>query len=53
MLDPDTVAIKIVNSLFTSKREINLPWWMEAGSKVYQLFPALMEKVLERQFNKK
>ncbi|WP_100010731.1 SDR family NAD(P)-dependent oxidoreductase [Lentibacillus sediminis] len=53
MLDPDAVAIKIVNSLFTKKREINLPRWMEAGSKVYQLFPALTEKLLERQFNKK
>lgn len=53
MLDPDMVAQKIVRTLFTNKREINLPVWMEAGSKIYQLFPRTMERLLKKQFNKK
>lgn len=53
MLDPDEVARKVIRSLFTKKREINMPWWMEAGSKMYQLFPGLMETVLKKQFRKK
>ncbi|MBP1969674.1 short-subunit dehydrogenase [Virgibacillus natechei] len=53
MLDPDKVAQKIVRHMFTTKREINLPYWMEFGSKLYQLFPGLMEFVLRKQFNKK
>ncbi|UJL44777.1 SDR family oxidoreductase [Virgibacillus sp. NKC19-16] len=53
MLDPDRVAKKVVQHLFTTKREINLPYWMELGGKIYQLFPGLLERVLKRQFNKK
>ncbi|WP_407268836.1 SDR family NAD(P)-dependent oxidoreductase [Radiobacillus sp. PE A8.2] len=53
MLDPDQVAKKVVNSLFTKKREINMPGWMDAGSKVYSLFPHLFERLLKNQFNKK
>ncbi|MUK87203.1 SDR family NAD(P)-dependent oxidoreductase [Ornithinibacillus sp. L9] len=53
MLDPDKVAKKVVSVLFTSRREINMPRWMEVGSKLYNLFPGMMEMVLKRQFNKK
>ncbi|MCA0982840.1 SDR family oxidoreductase [Halobacillus yeomjeoni] len=53
MLDPNHVALKIVDSLFTKQREINLPVWMDSGSKVYSLAPVLMEKAMGRQFNKK
>ncbi|MEN2766059.1 SDR family NAD(P)-dependent oxidoreductase [Ornithinibacillus xuwenensis] len=53
MLDPIQVATKITSHLFTNKREINMPWWMEFGSKLYQLFPSMMEKILKKQFNKK
>ncbi|WP_077621655.1 SDR family NAD(P)-dependent oxidoreductase [Sediminibacillus massiliensis] len=53
MLDPEKVAEKIVKHLFTKKREINLPRWMELGSKMYQFAPRFMEKVLNRQFHKK
>lgn len=53
MLKPEKVAAKIVRSLFTKKREINMPWWMEAGSILYRLFPGLMESVLKAQFDKK
>ncbi|MCT2537460.1 SDR family oxidoreductase [Aquibacillus koreensis] len=53
MLDPETVAKKVVGILFTNKREINMPRWMSAGSKMYQLFPSLMERLLKNQFNRK
>jgi len=53
MLDPDLVASKVVRHLFTNKREINLPWWMEFGSKIYGLLPGLAEQLLRGQFNKK
>src|SRR5699024_7486953 len=53
MLDPERVATTITKTLFTRKREINLPHWMNLGSKLYQLFPSLMEVLLEGSFNKK
>ncbi|WP_188453727.1 SDR family NAD(P)-dependent oxidoreductase [Virgibacillus oceani] len=53
MLDPDKVARKVVRHLFTNKREINLPRWMDLGSKLYQLFPKFMEFLLRKQFNRK
>ncbi|WP_163969926.1 SDR family NAD(P)-dependent oxidoreductase [Oceanobacillus halotolerans] len=53
MLDADTVARKVAAHLFTKKREINLPWWMEIGSKLYHLFPTGLERLLKKQFNKK
>lgn len=53
MLNPDRVAKKVVRALFTNKREINLPVWMEAGSRIYHLVPGIMEKILKKQLNKK
>jgi len=53
MLDPDHVARKVVRHLFTNKREINLPNWMEMGSGLHRLFPNTMERLLKKQFNKK
>jgi len=53
MLDANHVAEKIVAKLFHRKREINMPWWMEIGSKLYQIAPTLMETMLKGQFNKK
>ncbi|MDL4840725.1 SDR family NAD(P)-dependent oxidoreductase [Aquibacillus rhizosphaerae] len=53
MLDPDDVAKKVVGVLFTNKREINMPGWMNVGSKFYQLFPSIVEKMLKKQFNRK
>ncbi|MBM7552381.1 SDR family NAD(P)-dependent oxidoreductase [Thalassobacillus pellis] len=53
MLDANQVANRIVKQLFIPKREINLPTWMDAGSKVHQLFPSVTEKMLRSQFNKK
>lgn len=45
MLEPDDVARKIVDALFTPKRELNLPGWMNIGSILYTLFPSVVEKV--------
>ncbi|MCH1624863.1 SDR family NAD(P)-dependent oxidoreductase [Ferdinandcohnia quinoae] len=53
MLDPDKVAWKIVKAMLTSKRELNLPGWMNAGSVFYTLFPRLVEKVGGKAFFKK
>ncbi|MDM5298633.1 SDR family oxidoreductase [Bacillus pumilus] len=53
MLSADKVAGKVVSSMMTKKREINLPGWMNAGSKFYQLFPFLVEKVARKAMMKK
>jgi short-subunit dehydrogenase len=53
MLDPDRVAEKVVRYLFTNKREINMPFWMEWGSRLHSLFPGTMERLLKKQFSKK
>ncbi len=53
MLDPDKVARIIVNSMLTSRREINLPAWMNAGSTLYQIMPRLFEKLAGNAFFKK
>ncbi|WP_313898412.1 SDR family oxidoreductase [Lederbergia sp. NSJ-179] len=31
VLDPKYVAEKVIGAMLTSKREINLPWWMNGG----------------------
>ncbi|MFQ3542896.1 SDR family oxidoreductase [Halobacillus rhizosphaerae] len=53
MLEPNKVAFTITQSLFTNRREINLPLWMDSGSKIYQMLPVMMEKLMQNQFNKK
>ncbi|QHS22656.1 SDR family oxidoreductase [Virgibacillus sp. MSP4-1] len=53
MLDADKVAQKIVQKIYRPVREINLPLWMELGSRIHKLFPHLVEKVLKGQFRKK
>ncbi|GAB2573929.1 SDR family NAD(P)-dependent oxidoreductase [Gracilibacillus alcaliphilus] len=53
MLKPDRVANKIVESIFTGKREINMPVLMNTGSKLYQNFPRLVELFGKRLFNQK
>lgn len=53
MLDPDDVAAQITAAIFTKKREINLPRLMNAGTKLYQLFPAFVEKLAGRALMKK
>lgn len=53
MLQPEYVAKKVVDSMLTKTREINLPRWMNLGSVVYVLFPRLFETVGKKAFNKK
>ncbi|WP_080845325.1 SDR family NAD(P)-dependent oxidoreductase [Cytobacillus gottheilii] len=53
MLKPDYVAQRIVAAMDRPVREINLPGWMNLGSKIFALFPGLFEKAGKRAFNKK
>ncbi|MBT2730837.1 SDR family oxidoreductase [Bacillus sp. ISL-75] len=53
MLKPEYVAQKVVDSMLTKTREINLPRWMNMGSVVYVLFPRLFERLGRRAFNQK
>ena len=53
MLQPEFVASKVVDSMLTKTREINLPRWMNMGSVVYVLFPRLFERIGKRMLNSK
>ncbi|MBS4215768.1 MULTISPECIES: SDR family NAD(P)-dependent oxidoreductase [Neobacillus] len=53
MLQPEYVAQKVVGSMLSKTREINLPRWMNMGSVVYVLFPRLFERIGKRMLNKK
>ncbi|MGV3464297.1 MAG: SDR family NAD(P)-dependent oxidoreductase [Heyndrickxia sp.] len=53
MLNPEKLANIIVQSIFTKRREINLPRWMNTGSVLYTLFPRLVEKVGGKAFYQK
>ncbi|WP_251551283.1 SDR family NAD(P)-dependent oxidoreductase [Neobacillus muris] len=53
MLQPDFVARKVVDSMLTRTREINLPRWMNMGSVAYVLFPRLFERIGKKVLNKK
>lgn len=46
MLESKTVAKKVVNTIGSKKRELNLPWWMGLGGKIYAVMPVVMEKTL-------
>jgi short-subunit dehydrogenase len=53
MLQPEYVAKRVVDSMLTKTREINLPRWMNMGSVIFALFPRLFERVGKRAFNQK
>ncbi len=53
MLRPDDVARRVVDVMMTPTREVNMPRWMNAGSRLYQLFPALVERIGKNAFFKK
>lgn len=53
MLDPEAVSAKIAGLIHKPKRELNLPAWMGAVSKLYQLFPASVEKLAGGRMNRK
>lgn len=51
MISPEKVASKIVQAMGTKKREINLPWLLEATNKFYTLFPNLADFLARKLFN--
>ena len=51
MISPEKVASKIVQAMGTKKREINLPWILEATNKFYTLFPNLADFLARKLFN--
>lgn len=53
MLQADDVARRVVDAMMTPTREVNMPRWMNAGSKLYQLFPSLVEAIGKNAFFKK
>ncbi|MGG3737961.1 SDR family NAD(P)-dependent oxidoreductase [Aeribacillus pallidus] len=53
MLRPEQVAEAVIACLGTNRREINMPRWMNVGSKLYQLFPSLVERLGKRAFFQK
>lgn len=53
MLDPTFVAEQIIQVILKPKRELNLPLWMELGSRLFTLFPNTLEKLVGEKLNKK
>lgn len=53
MLTPEQVAEKTIRLIEKPKREVNLLWWMGVGTKLYQVFPSLVETVAGKQLRKK
>lgn len=51
MISPEKVATKIVAAMGTKKREINLPWVLEAANKFYTLFPNFADFLARKVFN--
>jgi uncharacterized protein len=53
MLSAERVAKKIVSVMQKPKREVNLPLWMNAASKLYAIFPQVFERLAKRSFEMK
>ncbi len=53
MLDPAHVAWKTAGVIGRPVREVNLPGWMAAGSKIHSLFPKTVERLGRNAFFKK
>jgi uncharacterized protein len=53
VLQPEFVARKVVESMLTKTREINLPGWMSAASVLYMLFPRVVERFGKKAFMQK
>ncbi|EPE61999.1 short chain dehydrogenase family protein [Exiguobacterium sp. S17] len=53
MLDPDRLAQGVVSAFEQSKREVNAPWWMDLGGKLYAMCPVWFERLAKRGFDKK
>lgn len=53
MLDPNRLANRVVLAYEQSKREVNAPWWMDLGGKLYAMCPVWFERLAKRGFDKK
>jgi short-subunit dehydrogenase len=53
MLQPSHVSKKVVEAMEHPVRELNLPWWMNAGSTLYQLMPRVVETLGGKSFRQK
>ncbi|WP_068773958.1 SDR family oxidoreductase [Paenibacillus sp. FJAT-26967] len=53
MLKPERVAAAIVRTIEKNKAEIDLPFIAGLGTKLYSLFPRLLDKSAQRLLNKK
>ncbi|MYY55653.1 SDR family NAD(P)-dependent oxidoreductase [Ligilactobacillus salivarius] len=53
VLDPEEVAYKIVSKIGTSRREVNLPYYMEVAQHLYEVFPHMADYLTGGIFNKK
>ncbi|GFZ85684.1 oxidoreductase [Compostibacillus humi] len=53
LLSPDKVASRIIQLMLKPKREVNMPYWMDIGSKLYVLFPAAAEKIAGKLLDRK
>lgn len=53
MLKPEKVAKAIVSAAEKGRTEINLPWIAGVGTKWYQMFPGLADRISYRMLNKK
>ncbi|MGY4689711.1 SDR family NAD(P)-dependent oxidoreductase [Salibacterium sp. K-3] len=53
MLNAEKVSRRIYKLTIHPRRELNLPWWMAAVSRLYPFMPAFIEKAGKRWFQKK
>ena len=53
LLEPEEVADCVIKGIIRPRREINLPWWMDIGSRLFHLFPSLMDRLATHFLHKK
>ncbi|WP_088102386.1 SDR family NAD(P)-dependent oxidoreductase [Halalkalibacter urbisdiaboli] len=53
MLSPDYVSQQMIKLIDEPRRELNLPRWMDMGSRLYQLMPSVVEKIAGKKLHQK
>lgn len=53
VIQPKKLAQKMVAAIGTNRREINMPWYMEAAGRFYRLFPRLGDFIVSHVFSLK
>lgn len=53
MMKPDKVAQRIAGLVDKPRPELDLPWALAAGTKLYQLFPRIADRIAGPMLNKK